>query len=136
RQMRFETGNRVGRHQIGPSRRQGDGFHYEPQPDAIAAPIHRRAANAPNETRLSTPSRQDERDERGEIAVIHPALHDIGSALGDEAGKLEQTGRDAADFVESQLDDRDAPRAYPFHMGFAGVTTPHRPVLPAPAPIA
>src|SRR5262249_15642751 len=72
------------------------------------------------QTCLSAPSRQDERDERGEIAMIHPALHDIGPALGDQACKLEQTRGNAAGLVESQLDDRDAARAQPFHMGLGG----------------
>jgi hypothetical protein len=40
--------------------------------------------------------------------VIHPALHDLGPPLGDEPGELEETGHDAAGFIESQLEELDA----------------------------
>jgi hypothetical protein len=46
-------------------------------------------SGSPNEARLSALSREDECDKRCEIAMIHPALHDIGPTLANQLGKPE-----------------------------------------------
>jgi hypothetical protein len=52
--------------------------------------------------------------------MIHPSLHDIGAARGNELGKLDQPSRDAGGPVEVELHDRHARSSQALDMGFRG----------------
>ena len=58
--------------------------------------------------------------ERGKVAVVHPALHDLRPDVGNQPGQSGQTRSDAGGAGKIELDDGYAGRAQPLDMRISG----------------
>ena len=105
RQVGLETRNRIGRHQIRPSREQRAGLYHEAQTEAHSCADPWPSSGCSKRDASLAPPRHDQRDQRCKVAMIHPALHDVGPLLGDEAGELDQPRGNARGLVEFELHD-------------------------------
>ena len=77
-QMRSSPATELAVIRSGKRRQGGAGSHGQAQSGATAGQIHVGATDAPNEVGLPTTPRHEQRDERRQIAVIHPTLDDVG----------------------------------------------------------
>ncbi len=118
--MDARTGARIDHDAVDQPRQERAEPHRQAERDAVTREIHVAAADAPEKQRAPAPARQQQREQRIEIGVIHPALHHVGRFLAQQPRERDEPRHARHALAHAQRDGPHAGLAQPLELGAAG----------------